>query len=300
MSRRYQPQTSSISFNDGSADSRFPLQHNNNQSQQQAFGQNAAVKSGSSNAYANGATQNTGNVITDRSTTRIHAPPGGRSSITFGDDSTPLPMQQRSLPQQQHETTSSSYGTGYQGHAARDAPQYGQQQRQSDDQLFGANARKGSNAYANGATQNTGNVITDRSSTRLHAPPGGHSSISFGDGSANDTRFDNHPQFRNTNFGSQPQRGYGQQQQQQQQQQQPPRQQDNGQDYGQQQQQQYAPPQQQYAPQYGQGDAFGANARKGSNAYANGASQNTGNVITDRSSSRVLAPPGGHSTFRLG
>mmetsp|Transcript_18387 Transcript_18387/g.38283 ORF Transcript_18387/g.38283 Transcript_18387/m.38283 type:complete len:152 (+) Transcript_18387:39-494(+) len=38
----------------------------------------------------------------------------------------------------------------------------------------------GGNAFANGANQNCGNVITDRSSTRIHAPPGGHSSITFG------------------------------------------------------------------------------------------------------------------------
>ena len=38
----------------------------------------------SSNAYANGASQNTGNVITGRSSTRVVAPPGGRSSIQFG------------------------------------------------------------------------------------------------------------------------------------------------------------------------------------------------------------------------
>ena len=37
----------------------------------------------SSNAYANGASQNVGNVITDRPTSRITQPPGGRSSITF-------------------------------------------------------------------------------------------------------------------------------------------------------------------------------------------------------------------------
>ena len=34
--------------------------------------------------------------------------------------------------------------------------------------------------YANGNSQNSGNVITDRSSTRLHAPPGGRSSLSLG------------------------------------------------------------------------------------------------------------------------
>ncbi|CAN0564817.1 unnamed protein product, partial [Ectocarpus sp. 12 AP-2014] len=37
-----------------------------------------------------------------------------------------------------------------------------------------------------------------------------------------------------------------------------------------------------------------------SNAFASGHSQNCGNVITGRPSSRVIAPPGGHSTFSLG
>ena len=45
--------------------------------------------------------------------------------------------------------------------------------------------------------------------------------------------------------------------------------------------------------------AFGANTRHGSNAFANGASQNTGNVLTDRSTTRLHAPPGGHSTLKL-
>jgi len=38
----------------------------------------------SSNAFATGTNQNCGNVITDRSTTRIHAPPGGTSSFSIG------------------------------------------------------------------------------------------------------------------------------------------------------------------------------------------------------------------------
>ena len=45
---------------------------------------------------------------------------------------------------------------------------------------------------------------------------------------------------------------------------------------------------------------FGQDARKGSNAYAQGGNQNCGNVLTDRPTSRVLAPPGGGSTFKLG
>ncbi len=36
-----------------------------------------------------------------------------------------------------------------------------------------------SNAYASGNSQNTGNVITDRPSSRVTQPPGGKSSISF-------------------------------------------------------------------------------------------------------------------------
>ena len=37
----------------------------------------------SSNAYASGSSQNTGNVITDRPTSRVTQPPGGTSSISF-------------------------------------------------------------------------------------------------------------------------------------------------------------------------------------------------------------------------
>ena len=46
---------------------------------------------------------------------------------------------------------------------------------------------------------------------------------------------------------------------------------------------------------------FGARVQQqSSNAYANGSNQNCGNVLTDRSSTRLPAPPGGHSSFRLG
>lgn len=47
-----------------------------------AFG--ARADNCSSNAFANGANQNCGNGITDRRTTRVLAPPGGRSQISFG------------------------------------------------------------------------------------------------------------------------------------------------------------------------------------------------------------------------
>lgn len=38
----------------------------------------------SANAYASGSNQNSGNFMTGRPTTRVRAPPGGASSITFG------------------------------------------------------------------------------------------------------------------------------------------------------------------------------------------------------------------------
>lgn len=46
--------------------------------------------------------------------------------------------------------------------------------------------------------------------------------------------------------------------------------------------------------------ASNSNTNISSNAFANGASQNVGNVITGRPSSRVLAPPGGRSSIVLG
>ena len=61
--------------------------------------------------------------------------------------------------------------------------QYGglpQQQQQADYHHGHVGISVGSSRYANGSNQNVGNVITDRSSTRIHAPPGGHSSITFG------------------------------------------------------------------------------------------------------------------------
>jgi len=39
---------------------------------------------------------------------------------------------------------------------------------------------------------------------------------------------------------------------------------------------------------------------RSSNAFANGGSQNTGNVLTDRRTTRVMHPPGGASSFSLG
>ena len=46
-------------------------------------GNGTSGKGVSSNAYASGSSQNTGNVITDRPSSRVTQPPGGKSSISF-------------------------------------------------------------------------------------------------------------------------------------------------------------------------------------------------------------------------
>lgn len=53
-------------------------------------------------------------------------------------------------------------------------------------------------------------------------------------------------------------------------------------------------------PGYAPSSGGGVGAALSSNAFASGHNQNCGNVITGRPSSRVTAPPGGHSTFSLG
>eukprot|EP00227_Mantoniella_beaufortii_P002251 CAMPEP_0197616720 /NCGR_PEP_ID=MMETSP1326-20131121/60672_1 /TAXON_ID=1155430 /ORGANISM="Genus nov. species nov., Strain RCC2288" /LENGTH=493 /DNA_ID=CAMNT_0043185607 /DNA_START=339 /DNA_END=1821 /DNA_ORIENTATION=+ len=298
----------------------------------------------SSNAYANGSDQNCGNVITDRSTVRLHAPPGGHSSICFGaSDAGPAPSAPSGVRGQSRE-------------AAQNMAQHSASGVSS--QIFGApsGGRSGSsNAYANGQDQNNGNFITDRPTTRLHAPPGGFSSISFG-GDANDAQQQSRPGttaaaakeretrghdiFGTNNPGpaapAQPR--YAAQQQQQQ-------------------QESYGAPEQSYEED-ADGDAPAAMieatdtnvkammiaelrimcrdhglspagskptlvnriceamamgqvkvmvANRGTsglsntvNNYTRSEGQNVGNFMTDRNSSRVLAPPGGGSSFSFG
>ena len=96
----------------------------------------------SSNAYANGSDQNCGNVITDRPTTRLHAPPGGHSSISFGADDAA-----RDAPRSSRETQQNAFGDA---------------RSNVDSQVFGApsDARAQSSNVANGADQNCGTIRT--------------------------------------------------------------------------------------------------------------------------------------------
>eukprot|EP00940_MAST-03C_sp_MAST-3C-sp2_P001974 g1974.t1 len=122
----------------------------------------------SSNKFACGSNQNCGNFITDRSTTRIHAPPGGRTQISiFGDRSSSFTRAEKKTkaPAPALKETSK---TNVSAPPATTAPAVRKSRHTS------------SNAFATGSNQNCGNFITDRPTTRVRAPPGGRSQITFG------------------------------------------------------------------------------------------------------------------------
>jgi len=183
------------------------------------------------------------------------------------------------------EASSRRSGVGYLGAAVGNHPN-------GNMNAFGARqSRVSGNSFASASSQNTGNVITDRSSTRVAQQPGGNSSLSLGWGHSTTGTRSRAPNYQaGLGGGFQPQ---PQPQQQQQQQQQRPT-------YGHPNQQQQVP----YGRSNGgQSMAFGSNPerqRNSSNAYANGTNQNVGNFITDRSSTRIHAPPGGRSSITFG
>lgn len=151
-------------------------------SEQQAFRDNR-----SSNAFANGANQNCGNVLTDRPTTRLHAPPGGKSQmaslLSWDDDAPATNSRAQREARGPAVPAPASFGVDpMQGRGRESAPSFesrGNDYRASA-QAAGGHGGVSSNAYANGANQNCGNVLTDRRTTKVSAPPGGHSQIVFG------------------------------------------------------------------------------------------------------------------------
>jgi SPIRAL1-like protein len=150
-------------------------------SEQQAFRDNR-----SSNAFANGANQNCGNVLTDRPTTRLHAPPGGKSQIAsiLSWDADEPAVNKRAQPEARNPVPApAQYGVDpMQGRGRESAPSFDSRRNDyiTSAQAAGGHGGVSSNAYANGANQNCGNVLTDRRTTKVSAPPGGHSSIVFG------------------------------------------------------------------------------------------------------------------------
>lgn len=134
--------------------------------------------------------QNVDNFLREKPSTRLHAPPGGGStvgSLIFGggapaDESPFAGYERRGSNSRRKEETPEAANpyTKDNRFAPQQAQAYGGHQQQAPPQQQPAHRQASSNQYATGASQNTGNVLTDRRITRIHAPPGGASSIRFG------------------------------------------------------------------------------------------------------------------------
>ena len=122
---------------------------------------------------------NVDNFMTERPSTRVRAPPGGASSISFGGGE-PAPAPVRPAPAARPQAAAPA---AKREEPAAPAPKAVLRDVNTPAAAAAApagKARVSSNAYATGSNQNCGNVITDRPTTRLHAPPGGKSSFSLG------------------------------------------------------------------------------------------------------------------------
>jgi len=114
--------------------------------------------------------------MTDKNSSRVTAPPGGKSSVTFcGDTSKKMvddtcrsmspPVQKNTAPEPV-ETETERLSLKDNEYAPTAAP---------------VGVRESSNNYNRpGNRQNVGNYITGRNTSRVLAPPGGGSSLSLG------------------------------------------------------------------------------------------------------------------------
>lgn len=134
------------------------------------------------NNYYRAEGQNVGNFMTDRPSSRVLAPPGGGSQISFGHEAAPTyedkvrtairpPTLQADVTLQQ---------TLYTDTALICLQVQGQADKGTSLFMGGGSPNGGSNNYSRPSGQNVGNFLTDRNSSRVLAPPGGASQISFG------------------------------------------------------------------------------------------------------------------------
>mmetsp|Transcript_15991 Transcript_15991/g.48025 ORF Transcript_15991/g.48025 Transcript_15991/m.48025 type:complete len:235 (-) Transcript_15991:382-1086(-) len=154
------------------------------------------------NNYSRPNGQNVGNHITDRPSSRVLAPPGGQSQVFFGEE----PPRQAQMPVQQRQESayddrhyqpaladvsnqgSAGYG-GRESQAAmspKAAPACNSQPGSPSGGHFTGHGMSGGhggrevNNYSRSEGQNVGNFLSDRPSSRVLAPPGGASQVTFG------------------------------------------------------------------------------------------------------------------------
>eukprot|EP00798_Chlamydomonas_sp_ICE-L_P005972 gene5972-5257_t len=108
------------------------------------------------NNYTRGAGQNVGNFMTDRNSSRVLAPPGGATQISFGDYQDP-------------NIAKISFGD-YQD------PNIAKAKSSAVSNIADIGHSIAGNNYSRpSGMQNVGNFMTDRNSSRVLAPPGGSS-----------------------------------------------------------------------------------------------------------------------------
>jgi len=108
-------------------------------------------------------------------TSKVIHQPGGKSSIDLSWDEPPVPVR-KSKGTPINETAGQSLekkdsADKLNSHSIHDP---------RDQKRAAAGLAVSCNVYANGSNQNSGNVITDRPSSRVTQPPGGRSSIQLG------------------------------------------------------------------------------------------------------------------------
>jgi len=147
----------------------------------------AAAPAPSSNAWASSSNPNSGNLLSERPSTHVSNAPGGRSTFSIGD---PDMADDRFA----HHTHRSNMGSSRKSRELatpigsgdrRPHVRSGNAAPQAAPQDFfgvGHARRESSNSWARNDSQNSGNMLTDRPTTRVVAPPGGRNSMgtSFG------------------------------------------------------------------------------------------------------------------------
>ncbi|CAK0787941.1 hypothetical protein CVIRNUC_011163 [Coccomyxa viridis] len=125
------------------------------------------------NNYGRPEGQNVGNFLTDRPSSRVLAAPGGASQIIFGDGA---PAAAKVAPAAAKAAPAVAKENAVQNAVTVDATGGANSLYMGDKQ----EGKAGHNNYGRPEGQNVGNFLTNRNSSRVLAPPGGLSQISFG------------------------------------------------------------------------------------------------------------------------